>query len=53
MRGIFGFVREILSDPVGGAFGSQDADGEAAYYGLPLEARAGLPTLSGPPEAGE
>jgi uncharacterized protein YyaL (SSP411 family) len=44
VRGIFGFVRETLSDPAGGAYGSQDADGEAEYYGLPLEARAALPT---------
>ncbi|HUP02263.1 MAG TPA: DUF255 domain-containing protein [Gemmatimonadota bacterium] len=44
VRGLFGFVLEILSDPEGGAYGSQDADGEAAYYGRPLAERAGLPT---------
>jgi hypothetical protein len=44
VRGVFGFVRGTLSDPAGGAFGSQDADGEAEYYGLTVEARAALPT---------
>ncbi|HET9581674.1 MAG TPA: DUF255 domain-containing protein [Gemmatimonadota bacterium] len=44
VRGIFGFVREVLSDPEGGAYGSQDADGEADYYGLPVEGRSALPT---------
>ncbi|MGH7565207.1 MAG: thioredoxin domain-containing protein [Gemmatimonadota bacterium] len=44
VRGIFGFVLGTLSDPAGGAYGSQDADGEAAYYGKPLAERARLET---------
>ncbi|MGH7563873.1 MAG: thioredoxin domain-containing protein [Gemmatimonadota bacterium] len=44
VRGIFGYVLATLSDPEGGAFGSQDADGEAEYYGLPSEGRTRLPT---------
>jgi len=43
-RGILGFVLEILSDPEGGAYGSQDADGEAEYYGQSLAERAAMPT---------
>jgi uncharacterized protein YyaL (SSP411 family) len=42
LRGIFGFVLETLSDPEGGAYGSQDADGETAYYGKSLVERAEL-----------
>jgi hypothetical protein len=44
VRGVFSFVRETLGDPAGGAFGSQDADGEVEYYGLSVAARAALPT---------
>ena len=44
VRGIFGFVLGILSDPAGGAYGSQDADGEAEYYGRPLAERARMET---------
>lgn len=44
MRGIFGFVLGTLSDPAGGAYGSQDADGEAAYYGRPIAERAKMET---------
>ncbi|HJR54287.1 MAG TPA: DUF255 domain-containing protein, partial [Gemmatimonadota bacterium] len=44
VRGIFGFVLETLSDPAGGAYGSQDADGEAEYYGRPLAERARMET---------
>jgi hypothetical protein len=44
VRGIFGYVLETLSDPAGGAYGSQDADGEAAYYGKPLAERATMET---------
>ena len=44
VRGVFGFVLDILSDPEGGAYGSQDADGEAAYYGRTVSERAALPT---------
>ncbi len=40
VRGIFGYVLRKLSDPDGGAWGSQDADGEAAYYGRDLTGRA-------------
>ena len=43
-RGIFEFVLAVLSDPEGGAYGSQDADGEAAYYGKPLAERARMET---------
>lgn len=44
VRGIFGYVLRILSDPDGGAYGSQDADGEAEYYGKPLADRAEMET---------
>ena len=44
VRGIFGFVLGTLSDPDGGAYGSQDADGEAEYYGRPLAERARMET---------
>jgi uncharacterized protein YyaL (SSP411 family) len=44
VRGIFGFVLGTLSDPAGGAYGSQDADGEAEYYGRPLAERARMAT---------
>ncbi|MBW3661051.1 MAG: DUF255 domain-containing protein [Gemmatimonadetes bacterium] len=44
VRGIFDFVLRTLSDPDGGAYGSQDADGEAAYYGKPLAERAEMET---------
>ena len=44
VRGIFGFVLGTLSDPEGGAYGSQDADGEAEYYGRPLAERARMET---------
>ncbi len=44
VRGILSFVLETLSHHEGGAFGSQDADGEAEYYGLGLSERAKLPT---------
>ena len=44
VRGIFSFVLETLSHRGGGAFGSQDADGEAEYYGLELVERAQHPT---------
>jgi uncharacterized protein YyaL (SSP411 family) len=44
VRGIFGFVLSTLSDPEGGAYGSQDADGEAEYYGRPLAERARMET---------
>ena len=44
VRGVFGFVLETLSDPEGGAYGSQDADGEATYYGRPLIERAEMET---------
>ena len=44
VRGIFGFVLGTLSDPEGGAYGSQDADGEAEYYGRPLAERAAMET---------
>jgi len=43
VRGIFSFVLETLSHSEGGAFGSQDADGEAEYYGLELDERAKRP----------
>ena len=42
VRGIFDYVLRRLSDPDGGAYGSQDADGEAAYYGKDLAERATL-----------
>jgi hypothetical protein len=44
VQGIFGFVLGTLSDPDGGAYGSQDADGEAEYYGKPLDERARMET---------
>ncbi|HYO46427.1 MAG TPA: DUF255 domain-containing protein [Gemmatimonadota bacterium] len=44
VRGIFGFVLGTLSDPAGGAYGSQDADGEAAYYGRSIPERAKMET---------
>ena len=44
VRGIFGYVLEVLSDPAGGAYGSQDADGEAEYYGKPLAERGTMET---------
>lgn len=44
VRGIFDYVMRTLSDPDGGAYGSQDADGEAEYYGRPLAERAELET---------
>jgi uncharacterized protein YyaL (SSP411 family) len=44
VRGILSFVLETLSHREGGAYGSQDADGEAEYYGLELSERAKLPT---------
>jgi uncharacterized protein YyaL (SSP411 family) len=44
VRGIFGFVLDTLSDPEGGAYGSQDADGEAEYYGNDLAGRAKMET---------
>ncbi|HUF88638.1 MAG TPA: DUF255 domain-containing protein [Gemmatimonadota bacterium] len=44
VRGIFDYVLRRLSDPDGGAYGSQDADGEAAYYGKDLAERADLET---------
>lgn len=44
VRGVLGFVLSILSDKDGGAYGSQDADGEAEYYGKPLPERAEMPT---------
>jgi hypothetical protein len=44
LRGVFGFVLDTLSDPRGGAYGSQDADGEAAYYGKSLVERAEMET---------
>ncbi len=44
VRGIFGYVLRTLSDPDGGAYGSQDADGEADYYGKPLADRAEMET---------
>ena len=44
VRGIFGFVLDTLSDPEGGAYGSQDADGETAYYGKSLVERADMET---------
>lgn len=40
VRGIMDWVLRKLSDPDGGAWGSQDADGEAAYYGKDLTGRA-------------
>ncbi|HUP19231.1 MAG TPA: DUF255 domain-containing protein [Gemmatimonadota bacterium] len=43
VRGIFAYVRATLSDPAGGAWGSQDADGEADYYGLDAAGRDGMP----------
>ncbi|MDX1623667.1 MAG: DUF255 domain-containing protein [Gemmatimonadota bacterium] len=43
VRGIFDYVLRILSDPDGGAYGSQDADGEEAYYGKSLAERADMP----------
>jgi uncharacterized protein YyaL (SSP411 family) len=43
VSGIFDYVLRILSDPDGGAYGSQDADGEAAFYGKDLAERAELP----------
>lgn len=43
VRGIFDYVLRILSDPDGGAYGSQDADGEEAYYGKKLAERAEMP----------
>jgi hypothetical protein len=44
VRGVFDFVLGTLSDPDGGAYGSQDADGEAAYYGNSLVERAEMET---------
>jgi uncharacterized protein YyaL (SSP411 family) len=44
VRGTLSFVLETLSHREGGAFGSQDADGEAEYYGLELGERAKRPT---------
>lgn len=44
VRGIFGFVLRTLSDPDGGVWGSQDADGEADYYGKPLAERGEMET---------
>jgi uncharacterized protein YyaL (SSP411 family) len=44
VRGTLSFVLETLSHREGGAFGSQDADGEAEYYGLELTERAKRPT---------
>nr|AXL06327.1 thioredoxin domain-containing protein [uncultured bacterium] len=44
VRGIFGFVLGTLSAPAGGAYGSQDADGEAEYYGRALAERARMAT---------
>jgi uncharacterized protein YyaL (SSP411 family) len=41
--GIFDYVLRVLSDPDGGAYGSQDADGEAAFFGKDLHERAELP----------
>lgn len=43
VRGILGWVLRTLADPDGGAGGSQDADGEAAYFGRPLAEREALP----------
>lgn len=44
VRGIFDYVMRTLSDPDGGAYGSQDADGEDRYYGRPLAERAEMET---------
>jgi hypothetical protein len=44
VRGIFDFVLGTLSDSAGGTYGSQDADGEAAYYGKSLVERAEMET---------
>ncbi|MBI2076442.1 MAG: thioredoxin domain-containing protein [Candidatus Aenigmarchaeota archaeon] len=34
-----GYIKNYLSNPEGGFYGSQDADGEDAYYGKPIEGR--------------
>jgi uncharacterized protein YyaL (SSP411 family) len=42
---IHGWLNDVMYDPETGAYaGSQDADQEEAYYGLPLSERAELPT---------
>src|SRR5688500_14237906 len=43
VRGIMDYVMRKLSDPDGGAYGSQDADGEGAYFGLDLLERGRRP----------
>jgi uncharacterized protein YyaL (SSP411 family) len=43
VRGIADFVIRKLADPDGGAYGSQDADGEAAFFGLDLTEREQRP----------
>ncbi len=43
-EGIIGFLNSVLSNQErGGFYGSQDADGETAYYGKSLKERQGLP----------
>lgn len=43
VRGIMDWIVRKLADPDGGVYGSQDADGEAAYYGRDLAGRAAMP----------
>ncbi len=43
VRGIMDFVLHQLSDPHGGAYGSQDADGESAFFGLDIAGREKRP----------
>ena len=44
-RDVHGWLMDVMYDPETGTFaGSQDADREDAYYGLPLDRRAALPT---------
>ena len=41
--GIISWALKVMARPGGGFWGSQDADGEDAYYGLSLSERATLP----------
>jgi len=43
VRGIMDYVLRKLADPDGGAYGSQDADGEAAFFGLDILERERRP----------